>query len=191
MPHIALRRVRPTMELDKEGSLVEAVLFLESEPISLNSLVKITELSKEVVLEVVEDLKKKYRSPGSGIELVEIAGGYQLFPKEELWEHLKVRYGRKNENRLSKAAVETLSIIAYSQPITKAEIEGIRGVSADGMIHLLLEREFIKEAGKKETFGKPVMYETTAKFLSAFKLKSIADLPKLEETETKRFELKG
>ena len=95
----------------------------------------------------------------------------------------------KNEARLSKAAMETLSIIAYSQPITRSEIEAIRGVSADNMIRLLVERNFIREVGKKDIPGKPVQFGTTKEFLKFFRLNSIADLPKLDETESERFEL--
>ena len=179
------------MKLEKEEALIEAILFLESDPIDINTIIKITDLSKEVVSETIKNLKDKYEDPCRGMELTEIVGGYQLIPKEELWGYLKVRYGKKNENRLSRAAIETLSIIAYSQPITRGEVENIRGVSADGMIRLLLSRKLIKEAGKKDIPGKPVTYGTTNEFLRLFKLNSIADLPKLEETDLKRFELNG
>ena len=97
--------------------------------------------------------------------------------------------GSKNEGKLSKAALETLSIIAYSQPITRAEIESIRGVNADNMIRLLLERDFIKVIGKKEIPGHPSQYGTTEEFLKYFHLNSIAELPKLDESEEERFTL--
>ena len=106
-----------------------------------------------------------------------------------MWGFLKERYGKKNEGKLSRAAMETLSIIAYSQPITRGEIEAIRGVSADNMIRLLAERNLIKEVGKKDIPGKPSQYGTTKDFLKFFRLNSIADLPKLDETESERFEL--
>ena len=101
----------------------------------------------------------------------------------------KEKYGKKNEGKLSKSAMETLSIIAYSQPITRAEIEAIRGVSADNMVRLLMERNLIRETGKKDVPGKPIQYGTTKDFLKFFRLNSIADLPKLDETESERFEL--
>jgi segregation and condensation protein B len=179
------------MKLEKEEALIEAILFLESDPIDINTIIKITDLSKEVVTETLKNLKEKYEDPSRGLDLTEIVGGYQLIPKEELWGYLKVRYGKKNENRLSRAAIETLSIIAYSQPITRAEVENIRGVSADGMMRLLISRKLIKEVGKKDIPGKPVTYGTTNDFLKLFKLNSISDLPKLEETDLKRFELNG
>jgi len=94
---------------------------------------------------------------------------------------------KKNENRLSRAALETLSIVAYSQPVTRTEVEAIRGVSADGMVRFLLERDLIKEVGKKEAPGRPVQYGTTKEFLKYFRLSSIADLPRLDELERDRF----
>ncbi|MCL2294184.1 MAG: SMC-Scp complex subunit ScpB [Spirochaetes bacterium] len=179
------------MELEKEEALLEAVLFLESSPVDINSLVKITNLSKDVVLKAIENIKEKLENADRGLELSEIGGGFQFVPKIEYWDFLKAKYGKKNENRLSRAAIETLSIIAYSQPITRAEIENIRGVAADGMIRLLLARKLVKEVGKKDIPGKPVTYGTTQDFLTLFKLKSISDLPKLNETDAKRFELNG
>jgi segregation and condensation protein B len=125
------------------------------------------------------------------VELSRIGGGIMISPKREYWDNLKERYGKKNESKLSKAALETLSIVAYSQPITRAEIESIRGVSADNMIRLLLEKNLIREVGKKDIPGKPVQYGTTREFLKFFRLESIADLPKLSESETDRFELNG
>ena len=102
---------------------------------------------------------------------------------------LKEVYGSKREGKLSKSAMETLAIIAYSQPITRAEIEQIRGVGVDNMIRLLIERNLIREVGKKEAPGRPVLFGTTKEFLKLFRLNSISELPKLDEDEQERFEL--
>ncbi len=177
------------MELEKESSLVEAILFLEGEPLSVESLMRISSLSKEVVQLCIEKLTERYNSADSALELQQIGGGWFLCVKKDLWGSLKDRYGKKNEGKLSRAALETLSIIAYSQPITRGEIEAIRGVSADNMIRLLFEKNMIKEVGKKDIPGKPVQYGTTKEFLKIFRINSIADLPKLDETESERFEL--
>ena len=177
------------MEFEKESALIEAILFLESEPVTEKSLSVISELSEEVVRKSLEVLKEKYKSDASGIELEMITGGWALIPKKEIWNVLKERYGNKNEGKLSRSAMETLSIIAYSQPVTRAEIESIRGVSADNMIRLLMERNLIKEVDKKDIPGKPSLYGTTKEFLKFFRLNSIADLPKLDEAEEERFEL--
>lgn len=177
------------IQLEKETGLIEAILFLESEPQSEQSLARISEFSEDVVKLVLERLKEKYAAEDSGIELVQIGGGWSLAPKKDLWNYLKERYGKKNEGKLSRAAMETLAIIAYSQPITRAEIEALRGVSADNMIRILVERNLIKEVGRKDIPGKPIQFGTTKDFLQLFQLNSIADLPKLDETESERFEL--
>jgi len=175
----------------KDVALVEAILFMESEAIDEAGLCRISGLSKESVDGALEALGLRYASEESGIELSRIGGGVIISPKREHWENLKDRYGKKNEGRISRAAMETLAIIAYSQPITKAEIKAYRGVSPDNMIHLLLERDFIRETGKKDVPGKPVQYGTTKGFLKHFRLNSIADLPKLSESDLDRFELEG
>jgi segregation and condensation protein B len=177
--------------LEKEAALVETVLFLESEPLDENAIARITGLSRDVVEEALDLLAETCSAPCRGIEPLRSGGGWILSPKVELWESLKERYGRKNESRLSRAALETLSIVAYSQPITRAEIEAIRGVSADGMIRFLLEKQLIKEVGKKEAPGRPVQYGTTKEFLKLFRLGSIADLPRLDELESERFSLES
>ena len=177
------------LHLEKEAALLEAIFFLEAEPLDNNALSKISGLGPEVVEAALEHLQEKYTSEDSGIELVQISGGWIVAPKADLWESLKERYGKKSDKKLSRSAMETLSIIAYSQPITKGEIEAIRGVSADNMIRLLIERSLVKEVGKKDIPGKPIQYGTTKEFLKFFRLNSIADLPKLDETESERFEL--
>ena len=179
------------MELLKETALIEAILFLEGEPLDAAGLSRISGLSREAVEKALEDLGKRYDLEDSGLELSCLGGGYAISPKKLYWENLKDRYGKKNESRLSRAAMETLSIVAYSQPVTRADVEAIRGVQADNMIRLLLEKNLIKEMGKKDVPGKPVQYGTTKEFLKIFRLASIADLPKLSESEAERFELEG
>ena len=177
------------MDIDMELGLIESVLFLESEPLDLSSLVRITGFTKAVIQEAIKAIQNHYQSDSHGIELIQIGGGYIFAPKQNFWDYLKPRYGKKNGGRLSKAALETLSIIAYSQPVTKAEIESIRGVTADGMIKLLISRNLIKEVGKKEAPGRPIQYGTTREFLMLFRLSSIAELPKLDELDKDRFEV--
>jgi segregation and condensation protein B len=176
------------MELSKDAALIEAVLLLESDPVEPKKLVSITGLAEEAVQEAISQLRSALEEDRHGLEIVEIGGGYAFAPRKDLWEQLRERYGKSAENRLSKAALETLAIVAYSQPITRAEIESIRGVSADGMIKLLLSRNFIREVGKKDAPGKPVQYGTTREFLKAFRLSTISDLPKLDGLERERFE---
>ncbi len=176
------------MEITREAALIEAVLLLENDPVETRKLIDITGLSADAVQEALQHLRAALEADGHGIEIVEIGGGYSFAPRKSLWEQLRERYGKSAENRLSKAALETLAIIAYSQPITRAEVESIRGVSADGMIKLLVSRSFIREVGKKDVPGKPVQYGTTREFLKAFRLATISDLPKLDGLEKERFE---
>ena len=177
------------MELENETALVETVLFLESEPVTEKNISNIARLSEDVVKKCIENLKEKYLAKSSGFELAMITGGWILVPKQEYWDLLRERYGEKNAGRLSKSALETLTIIAYRQPITRSEIEQFRGVSADSMIRLLCEKELIKEVGRKDVPGKPVQFGTTKEFLKFFRLNSIAEWPRLDEGEEQRFEL--
>ena len=147
------------------------------------------EIQKEHVRHALTDIADMYEgSPLHGVRLIEIAGGYHFVPKDELWDDLKQHYGRKIDRRLSKAALETLSIIAYSQPITRKEIDNIRGVSSDNSLRLLIEREYVRAVGKKEVIGHPYLYGTTKKFLQEFNLNSISSLPKLKGVDHDRFE---
>ena len=177
------------MEFNKETALCETILFLESEPLTVKVLSNKSQLSEEVVEKCIENLKEKDADENSGIELAMITGGWCLVPKKEYWDVLKEFYGAKRDGKLSRSAMETLSIIAYSQPITRAEVESIRGVGVDNMIRLLVERNLIKEVGRKDAPGRPTQYGTTKEFLKLFRLNSIAELPKLDEDEQERFEL--
>jgi segregation and condensation protein B len=173
--------------LDQDAALVGAILFLESEPVDEKRIAHISGLETEKVFTALSRLTAEYENSVHGFRPVRAAGGWTFSPKLELWERLKDLYGKKNESRLSKAAMETLAIVAYSQPVTRAEVEAIRGVSADGMIRYLLARDLVKEVGKKDSPGKPMQYGTTQEFLKYFKISTIAELPKLDEIETNRF----
>ncbi|MFW5642545.1 MAG: SMC-Scp complex subunit ScpB [Alkalispirochaeta sp.] len=177
--------------MDEEKALIEAILFLENEPIEVKTLASVSGLSREQVEEVVSLLRNDLDGADRGLEIVTIDGAIQLSPKRALWPRLRGRFGKKRDARLSRAAMETLSIIAYSQPITRGEIENLRGVSADAMIRQLLDRNLIREVGRKNAPGRPVQFGTTREFLQHFGLESIADLPKLDDIEQERFSLNG
>ena len=180
-----------TDNLQKETALIEAILFVESEAIGEARLSRISGLSREIIKEVLVRIGERYAMKDSGIELSNISEGIMISPKREYWENLKDQYGKKNENKISRAEIETLSIIAYRQPITKAEIKGYRGVNPDNMVKLLLDKKLIDRVGKKDIPGKPSQYGTTKEFLKLFRLNSIADLPRLSESDQERFELEG
>jgi segregation and condensation protein B len=174
--------------LSIQARFVESILYLENEPLDLTALCKISGFDRDVVVQTLAELRIHYTDGNHGIEISEFAGGYHFMPKEELWPDLKKHYGRKIDKRLSKSALETISIIAYSQPITRKEVENIRGVSSDNVIRLLLEREYIHVLGRKDVLGRPFLYGTSKKFLQDFNLKSISSLPKLDELDKERFD---
>ncbi|MEI8092922.1 MAG: SMC-Scp complex subunit ScpB [Spirochaetales bacterium] len=172
-----------------EEALLEAVLFLESDPVDLATLARITRLDEASVTRALGVLHARYSSSGSGVELSELGGGFSLIPRRDLMEVLRHHYGKKTDEKMSRAALETLSIIAYSQPVTRVEIDGIRGVNSTGTLKVLAEKGYIKEIGRKDTPGRPVQYGTTKEFLQFFGLSSIAELPRLDEAERERFEI--
>lgn len=180
-----------TKNIEKETALVEAILLMEGDSIDEGTIARIGGLSKESVTAAIENLKERYSSADCGLEIACIGGGLMIYAKREYWENLRERYGKKNDAKMSRAAMETLAIVAYQQPVTRPEIEKIRGVSADNMIRLLLEKGLVRESGKKDIPGRPVMYGTTKEFLKIFHLNSIADLPKLSENDIEKFELEG
>lgn len=178
------------MELFETGSaeaLVEAVLFMESEPAGLPLLAKATGLSKKEVEDAIYLIQSKLASSERGVELFWVDGGYLLMPKRVLWQRLRATYGGEDKKRLSKSAMETLSIIAYTQPVTKGQIEGIRGVSADRMLKVLLEKNLIKVIGGRRVPGRPTQFGTTKEFLMTFQLNSISELPRLDNINIERF----
>jgi len=175
--------------MERFAALVEAVLFLETEPIDVAMLSHITKRSEDEVRLGLEQLHRRYGLPDSGLELSEEGGGFRITPRRDLLLELKDHYGRKTDEKLSKAALETLSIIAYSQPITRAEVESIRGLNSSTTLKILQEKGYVRELGRKDGPGRPVQYGTTKEFLQWFGLSSISDLPKLDDAERERFEL--
>jgi segregation and condensation protein B len=171
-----------------DARLVEVILFLENEPVSLDRLSKMTGLKAERVEKALSEIKEVYAQHMHGLDLTESHGSYHFLPSGDLHERLRSCYGRRVDRRLSRAAMETLSIVAYSQPITRREIENIRGVNSDSIIRLLREREYIKVIGRKDVVGHPCLYGTSRKFLFEFNLESISALPKLSEIDRERFE---
>lgn len=178
----------PEADLVTETALVEAVLFMETDPVDQAAISRITGIGRPAVERVLQNLQARYEQPGHGLMLEWIAGGVQLIPRSDLWPSLRKRYGSRQDKRLSRAALETLSIIAYSQPITRAEIEAMRGVSPDGMIRLLVQKDLIAEVGRKDLPGRPVQFGTTPEFLRLFRLGSLADLPRLDERSRVKFD---
>ncbi len=164
---------------------LEALLFAAGEPIGVGRLAQIMEIERPAVWQLLEELKEVYAQPGRGLTVREVAEGVQLVSKPEIFPLLS-RLGKNREVRLSNAALETLAIVAYKQPVTRSEMEDIRGVSVDGVVNTLLDLGLICEAGRKQALGKPLLYATTAKFLEIFGLKDLASLPGLDSIRNSR-----
>ncbi|MFO8058283.1 MAG: SMC-Scp complex subunit ScpB [bacterium] len=171
------------MERDRIESILESLLFVAGEPLSLKRMDEvISEAPRAEIQEALEELIKKWDAPERGLRISEVAGGYQV----QTWTENSPWVGRLLQSRpvrLSRASIETLAIVAYKQPVARAEIEQIRGVDSGGVLKTLLEYGFIKIAGRKDVPGKPLIYATDKKFMEFFRLKSLADLPTLKEME--------
>jgi segregation and condensation protein B len=164
-------------------SVIEAILFASDEPLSAERLVKIAEFNGGVkqVKKCIETLNQQYQQSGRAFRIEEIAGGYQMMTLPEYNNWLKNLLRQRADNKLSPAALETLAIIAYKQPIIRADIESIRGVACGEMVRSLMYKGLVKIVGKAEVLGRPLLYGTTKKFLEGFGLSDLKDLPKAEE----------
>lgn len=164
-------------------SVVESLIFVAETPLSLDRLASILEEHERSELRAaLEELLADYDQPGRGIALVEVAGGYQFRSRPEHADYLK-RLSRTRPPKFGQSSLETLAIIAYRQPITRAEIEYLRGVDCGGILKTLLEKKLIKILGKKDVPGRPLIYGTTREFLELFSLKNLASLPTLKEIQ--------
>jgi len=169
---------------------VEALIFTSEQAITPDEIISCLkavygwELKKEDITNAVNELKAKYEDDSFAFELNEIAGGYEFLSKKDYHASIHVMLQLKEKKRLSTAALETLAIIAYKQPITKPELEHIRGVSCDYSIQKLLEKELIVITGKSDGPGKPLMYATSKNFMDHFGLSSVKDLPKLKDIQS-------
>ncbi|MGH8011924.1 MAG: SMC-Scp complex subunit ScpB [Candidatus Binataceae bacterium] len=169
------------MEAERLRAIVESMLFAAGEPVSLTQLANaLDSVPREEIRKTLAEMMRAYADGARGIMLEEIAGGYQLRTPREYASYVRRLLAAKPP-RLSRPLLETLAIIAYRQPITRAEIEQLRGVDTGGVLETLGERDLIKIAGRKEAPGRPIMYATTAAFLEVFGLKDLDSLPDLEE----------
>lgn len=164
--------------------IVESLIFAAEEPIPLRRLTDILEgVDGARIQEAITLLKNDYDVQGRSFQIEEVAGGYQFFTKPEYYEWIAKLRKKTGETKLSQAALETLAIIAYKQPILRANLESIRGVQSGQIIRLLMEKDLVKVVGRDESLGHPLLYGTTKKFLEYFGLKDIKDLPQIEELE--------
>ena len=162
-------------------AIIESLLFVSEVPLSLNKIKSVLSMYTHAeITRALEELLEEYASDGHGFFLAEVGQGYQFRSKPEYGEWIR-KLKKTTPTKLSHAALETLAIVAYKQPILRAEIEAIRGVDVGGILRLLLEKRLVKILGRKNVPGRPIIYGTTQRFLEFFSLKDIASLPTLEE----------
>mgnify|MGYP005843295233 CR=1 FL=1 len=171
------------MSVEEYSSIVEALLFAADRPISAGKLRGCIGEDAVPVEEIIEVLNSHYEETGRAFFIMEIAGGYQLVTPKEFEPYIKQLYVSSSRMRLSQAALETLAIIAYKQPVSRPDIDAIRGVNSDGVLRTLLERDLIDITGREEAPGRPLLYGTSEEFLRYFGLNSIKDLPKPKEID--------
>jgi segregation and condensation protein B len=169
---------RPAAELK---AILEALIFASPDPLTPKAIYKLLDAEpKEDVQAALAELKQEYERPG-GLQLVEVAGGFQIVTRPDLHEWVRRLFHERTSQKLSVQALETLAVIAYRQPVTALEITEIRGVNTSGVINTLLERHLVKIVGRKQVVGRPFMYATTKEFLIRFGLNDLSDLPKVED----------
>ncbi len=174
---------------DNTKAVVEALLFISDRPILIEQIKKVLDhLDVGQIRAIIDELKADYENNNRGMRIYEVAGGFQMIAAPDLGLFLKKLYKGANADRLSKPALETLAIVAYKQPITKLEIESLRNVDADAMMKGLLEKDLVRIIGRKDTPGRPRVYGTTRKFLECFGLKSLDELPKIDNIDKANLE---
>ncbi len=167
------------MDIEKTKSIIEAILFAAGRVVKMNEFILVLEKNEEEVHTILKKMQEEYKASNRGIEIIQVEDGYQLVTKKELYEYIYPILDKRTKPNLSTAALETLAIIAYNPRITRAEIEAIRGVSADACVYKLLEFGLVEEAGKTDLPGKPMSYKTTEEFLKMFGYTALKDLPEL------------
>ncbi|MDK2563262.1 SMC-Scp complex subunit ScpB [Romboutsia sedimentorum] len=173
------------MKRSEIKSIIEAIMFAYSDPISIEELNNIIneELSRKEIEFMLNSLIEEYREDNRGIQIIKLEDKYQMTTNKDYSDFIKKILEPNKKKSLSQATLETLTIIAYKQPITKVQVEDVRGVKCDRAIQTLLENELIIEAGRLDKIGKPIIYKTTNEFLKLLSIETLQDLPKLENNE--------
>lgn len=166
---------------NKLKSIIEALLFVSDKPVSIKIFKSIFNIQDNQLYEVIDELMNEYNQKKSGILIIKIDDSYQMVTNPEYSDWIKIFQNFNTNNKLSEQAFETLAIIAYKQPVTKAEIDKIRGVNSEYAIKTLMDRKLIKIIGKKEVPGRPFIYGTTKEFLKLFGISSLNELPGFDE----------
>ncbi len=175
--------IKKSREMSELVAIAEALIFVADEPLTVKTLAEVLEEEKEAVEAAVEHLRAEFDERGGGLVLREIAGGWQISTRPQYHEEIRRYLKTRPSAKLSLAALETLAVIAYKQPVTVPEILEIRGVQSASAIKTLLDKKLITAKGRKETVGRPMMYGTSKDFLIQFGLKDLSELPSIEDFE--------
>ena len=171
----------------QKQAVIEAILFSMGESVSKKQLMAAMDIPEDLFFYLIDQLKRKYNRKDSGIRLLELDGSYQLCTRQEYYDQLIKIVNQPKKPKLTDVMMETLSIIAYKQPVTKQEIEAIRGVKCDHPVNKLLEYNLIREAGRLDAVGRPILFRTTEEFLRCFGVGSIKELPEIEQDKVEDF----
>lgn len=175
------------MEKEKAKAVIEAILFTMGDSVEIARLAEVLEYSKKETRELLEEMKQAYQAQDRGIELIGLEDAVQLCTKNEMYEYLVKIAKTPRKYTLSDTMLETLSIIAYKQPVTKLDIERIRGVSCDFAVNRLVEYNLVQELGRLDAPGRPMLFGTTEQFLRSFGVRSLSDLPELNPVQVEEF----
>lgn len=168
--------------MDDIKSIIEALIFSGEKPLTISQIKEVLgNVEPDQVRALIQELEQEYRERQSGLQILEVAGGFKFCTNQKFASFIKNLYKIKHVDRLSSPSLETLAIIAYKQPVTKLDLESLRGVNVDGVIKTLLDKDLIRISGRKNVIGRPFLYATTHEFLEYFGLKSLSDLPPIEE----------
>ena len=175
------------MSIEKTEAAIEAILFTMGESVEAEKIAVAIEHDVDTTVKIIHNMMDKYENEDRGIKIIELEGSFQLCTKEEYYDNLIRICSQPRRYTLTDAALETLSIIAYKQPVTKIEIEKIRGVNSDRSVNKLVELELVKEVGRLDAPGRPLLFGTTEEFLRSFGVHSIDDLPVLSPVQVEEF----
>ena len=171
------------MKLNDGIAIIEAILFACGEPVSPDKLAEASGIDVETAVKLIDQLERRYNVQESGIRIIRVNGSFQLATRQEYADYVKAALETRRQAPLSQAAMETLSIVAYNQPVTKAFVEQVRGIDSSSVVNTLVERDLLEEAGRLELPGRPVAYRTTDTFLRCFGISSLEELPPLPNQE--------
>ena len=178
-----LENEKPARSLTKLGAIAEALIFVADEPLPTKTVAEVLREDRTLIQSVIESLAQEYDARASGLQLREVAGGWQITTRAEFHEEIRAFLKTRPSAKLSLAALGTLAVIAYKQPVTVPEIMEIRGVQSGSAIKTLLDKRLIVAKGRKETVGRPMLYGTSKEFLLQFGLKDLSELPSVEDFE--------